>query len=180
EPLPGSWTEKFSLNFWGAVLRGRSSLSKRQREGAVALFESGWGSAAVSTHLAVGRDPVRKLYGRWQLWGGSALVDKPTKRSFSFECKLEIVGRYLAGETKLELAREFDLSSPQLVATWARIFRNEGEDGLRPKPKGRRPLGDAVVREPAELEQLRRENERLRAEVAYLGKARALRAQQRR
>jgi transposase len=52
---------------------------------------------------------------------------------------------------------------------------------LRPKPKGR-PKRDpaAAVGKETELERLRRENERLRAEVAYLGKLRALIAAERR
>jgi transposase-like protein len=109
------------------------------------------------------------------------LVTKPTKRSFSFEFKLELVRRVLAGEAAVALAREFDLSSPKLVETWVRKFRSEGEDGLRPKPRGRpRADRDAEPREESELARLRRENERLRAEVAYLGKLRALRDQGRR
>lgn len=59
------------------------------------------------------------------------------KRSFSFEFKLEAVRRFLAGETKLDLARELGLSSPKLIETWARTYRNEGEDGLRPKRQAR-------------------------------------------
>lgn len=83
--------------------------------------------------------------------------------------------RFLAGETKLALAQE-----DELVATWGRRYRAEGEDGLRPKPMGR-PTRDpeAPARVESELERLRRENERLRAEVAYLGKLRALIAAER-
>ena len=51
---------------------------------------------------------------------------------------------------------------------------------MRPKPKGRPGKARFPPVELSELERLRRENERLRAEVAYLGKLRALRAQERR
>jgi transposase-like protein len=108
------------------------------------------------------------------------LEDKRAKRVFSFEFKREVARRYLDGESKVDLAREFDLAWPQQVATWGRIYRDVGEDGLRPKPRGRRPSAAIVAGEPSELEQLKQENERLRAEVAYLGKLRALGAQQRR
>lgn len=81
----------------------------------------------------------------------------------------------------MTLAQEFDLSSPKLVEAWVRIYRDEGEDGLRPKPTGRpRRDPDTPARELSEVEQLRQENERLRAEVAYLGKLRALSAPKRR
>ncbi|WP_396134259.1 helix-turn-helix domain-containing protein [Arthrobacter oryzae] len=35
------------------------------------------------------------------------------------------------------MAKELGLSSPLLLEKWARQYRTEGEDGLRPKPKGR-------------------------------------------
>jgi transposase-like protein len=104
------------------------------------------------------------------------LVAKPTKRLFSFEFKLDAVRRFLGGEAKANLARELHLSSPKVIETWARVYRTEGEDGLRPKPKGRPRKGPAtaVGRPVSELQRLRRENERLRAEVAFLGKVHAL------
>ncbi|SDH02179.1 Transposase, partial [Lentzea fradiae] len=47
-------------------------------------------------------------------------MDKPDRRSFTFEFKLEVVRRYVSGEaTALELAREHDLSSPKLIESWA-------------------------------------------------------------
>ena len=60
-------------------------------------------------------------------------------RSFSFEFKLDVVRRFLAGENKLALGRGFDLSSPKLIETWARKDPNGGEEGLRPQPAGGAP-----------------------------------------
>lgn len=157
----------------------RSSLSDAQRVAAIALFEAEWGWDAAANRLGVPASPVHRLYDRWRVRGSGALVTKPTKRVFSFEFKLDAVQRFLAGERKVDLAHEFDLSSPKLIETWARRYRNEGEDALRPKRSGRPPGTSSAASEPSELEQLRRENERLRAEVAYLGKLRALRAQER-
>ncbi|MET3948697.1 transposase [Arthrobacter sp. UYCu512] len=153
-----------------------SSLSEEQREAAVALFATGWGSRAVATRLGVGRKAVLRLHDRWRVRGDTALVTKPVKRLYSFELKLNAVQRYIAGETRVELAKELDLSSPHLIAVWAGQYRAEGEDGLRPKPKGRpRKNPDAPAQQEPELQRLRRENERLRAEVAFLGKVKALR-----
>nr|WP_242061685.1 helix-turn-helix domain-containing protein [Microbacterium ureisolvens] len=120
------------------------------------------------------------MHDRWKVRGRGALVSKPIKPSFSFEFKRDVVTRFLAGESKVDLAREFDLSSPKLVENWVRKYRAEGEDALRPKPKGRPAAQTAAPAAVTELERLRRENERLRAENAYLGKLRALMEQQRR
>src|SRR3954463_14720254 len=108
-------------------MRASSSLSEDQRATAVSLFESGWGRDAVAKRLCVGAPAIHRLYDRWRVRGGATLVAKPTNRSFPFEFKLDVVRRFLAGETKVNLAREFGLSSPKLIETWARKYRNEGE-----------------------------------------------------
>lgn len=158
-----------------------SSLSGVQRAEAIALFEAGYASKSVAVRMGVSRAATHNLYQRWRIRGSGALVTNPNKRTFSFEFKLAIVQRVLAGETNVALAQEFDLSSPRIVEKWVQAYRREGEDGLRPKTRGR-PRGAPVVpgHQESELEQLRRENQRLRAENAYLGKLRALRAQKRR
>ena len=155
----------------------RSSLSEAQRCAAIELFAVGWGDTAVATKLGVNRWPVRKLLHRWRVRGRGALVMASGKKTYPFEVKLAVAQRYLAGESKVDLAIKFEVSSPQLVLRWAQLLRDEGEDGLKPKPKGR----PKAASEPAgEMEALRREVERLRAENAYLGKLRALMEQQRR
>lgn len=151
-----------------------SSLSQRQRVTAVALFEAGYGTRVVATRLGVSRAAVRRLHDRWKLRSAGALVTMPGKRSFTFEFKLEVVRRLVSGEaTAFELAREHDLSSPKLVQNWARSYRREGAEALRPKPKGR-PAGGAAATADSELERLRQDNLRLSAENAYLKKLRAL------
>lgn len=153
----------------------RRSMSDAERQAAVALFASGHGRDAVATQLGVSRGAVRALQNRWRIWGDEALGTKPTKQTYPVAVKQEIVRRVLAGETKIALAQEYGLSSPQLIARWLRIYRAEGAAGLHPKPLGRPPHGaEALAEEDGELACLRRENERLRAEVAYLGKLRAL------
>lgn len=151
-------------------MSSKGSLSDAQRQAAVALFETGYGRDAVATHLGLALPPVRALHDRWRIWGVRVLMPTATRQTYSFACKREVVQRFLAGETKVALAQEYQLSSPKLVGVWVGIWRRQGDDGLRPKPTGRPRL-----REPeGELERLQQENERLRAEVAYLGKLRAL------
>jgi transposase len=104
-------------------------LSEDQRRAAIALFEVGLGKDAAATRMGVTASATGRLFERWQVRGAGALVARTTKRSFSFEFKLAVVRRYLAGEKAVDLAREFELSSPGQVATWARRFRREG--GMR-------------------------------------------------
>ncbi|MFC3480131.1 helix-turn-helix domain-containing protein [Kocuria carniphila] len=159
----------------------QSALTQEQRIYAVACFEEGRGERSVAREICVSRSAVKRLYHRWRVRGRGALVTKPTKQSYSFEIKLAVVTRFLCGEPKVDLAREFDLSSPKLIETWARNYRARGEDALKPRPRGRpRRLASTQDGEESELQQLRREVEYLRAENAYLGKLRALREQQRR
>ena len=158
----------------------RSPLSEDQRRAAVAWFEKGIADKAAARVLGVPHSPVKVLYLRWRIQGRGALVAKPTKQVYSFEFKLALVERFIAGETAQDLAAEAGLSSSGLLKNWAGAYRREGADALRPKPKGRPRKPGSPPAELPELERLRRENERLRAEVAYLGKLRALRAQERR
>lgn len=98
-----------------------------------------------------------------------------TRRVYPVEMKVEVVRRFLAGEAKTSLALEYELSSPQLVSKWAQILR---EQGLHPNRPGRsQSTGDRAL---GEVESLRREVGRLRAQNAYLGKLQALVEQQRR
>ena len=157
-------------------MRARSSLSEHQREQLVECFEQGMGSKAVAKALGVSKYAVRSLYRRFQLHGRLCLVEKPIKQQYSFEVKKEVVHRRLAGETKMDLAREFGLSSDQLVTSWSWEWRKGGDEALKPKPKGR-PKGSAVPKPLTEEEKLRRRIARLEAENAYLKKLRDLRNQ---
>ncbi|MGJ4107719.1 IS3 family transposase [Corynebacterium macclintockiae] len=150
-------------------MRARSSLSEYQREQLVECFEQGMGSIAAANALGVSKYAVRTLRRRFQLHGRLCLVEKPTKQQYSFEIKKEVVERHLAGETRMDLAREFGLSSDILVRDWARKWRKGGDEALKPKPKGR-PKGSAAPKPLTEEEKLRRRIARLEAENAYFKK----------
>lgn len=156
----------------------RSKLSQTQRERAVDLFEEGYGSQAVANRLGVKRNQVRRLEKRFRLHGRLCLVSKPTRTQYSFDTKMEILRRFKAGELKSDLAEEFGLSSPDLISHWVWQVNKGGSDALRPKPKGR-PKSSARPVPLTEEDKLRRENELLKAELAYLKKLRDLRDQRR-
>lgn len=157
-------------------MQSRSSLSQSQRERLVELFEQGMGFHVAARVLGVRRDPVVKLYHRFRLHGRLCLVQKRTKKQYSFETKKEVVERFLAGATRQQLAREYQLSADEVVTKWVGAWRKGGDEALRPKPKGR-PKGSSKPQVLTEEEKLRREVERLQAENAYLKKLRDFRNQ---
>jgi transposase len=106
-------------------MHARSSLSEDQREAAVAWFEKGIADSAAARLLGVSRGPVKLLYRRWKIHGRGALMAKPTKEVYSFEFKLALVERFIAGETAPDLAAEVGLSSSGLLKRWAREYRRE-------------------------------------------------------
>lgn len=156
----------------------KSMLSHSDAVSAVEMFEQGFTAKSVAISLDLARSPVQMLYQRWQLRGSGALVTRD-RRQYGFETKLEIVRRHVKGESGRALSEEYGLPSPSTVANWTSIYRRDGEDGLRTKRRGRPPTDRGDSPPKTEIETLRVENERLRAEVAYLGKLRALRSQER-
>ena len=159
-------------------MRARSSLSQSQRQQLVDLFEQGLGCTAAANRLGVTRNPVRKLERRFKLHGRLCLVEKPTKQQFSFEVKKEVDERFIGGQSTMDLARQFGLSSDQLVTHWVRAWRAGGDQALQPKPKGR-PKRSTSSTPLTEEDRLRREVEKLQAENAYLKKLQDLRNQRR-
>ncbi|CAB0787294.1 IS3 family transposase [Corynebacterium diphtheriae] len=126
-------------------MRVQSSLSQLQREPLVELFEQGLGYKAAAHRLGVSPYPVRRLERRFKLHGRLCLVEKPTRQQYSFEVKKEIVDRFNAGQSMMELASVFGLSSDQLVKDWVRAWRAGGDEALRPKLKGR-PKGSSPAK----------------------------------
>lgn len=157
-------------------MHARSTLTEQQREQLVDLFEQGTGDRAAASELRMKRGPVRTLYQGWQLHGRLCLMEKRTKTVYSFEIKKKIVDRHATGETAIDLAKEFNLSSHKLVEKWARQHRECGDEALMLKPKGRPKSSEKPV-VLSEEDKLRRELKRVQAENAYLKKLRDLRNQ---
>lgn len=158
----------YSVSFSGDIfmVSSLSSLTESDQTRLVALFEQGCGAAAAASCLGLSFKPCDRFYNRWRIHGRLVLVNKSHKRVFTFEVKRDAVQRFLAGETRMCITQDLGLASVNVVTSWVRIYRDQGEDGLRPKPKGRRPkTGPRVLSQTEELEQRIRD---LEAENAYL------------
>lgn len=146
-------------------MRQDSKLTAGQRSAIIMAFEAGFGPKATARQLGLLRHRVRTIYDRWRIHGREALVPKPKTHRYDFATKLNVVQRFLAGESKTDLAQEYGLASPRTVGRWVQEYKEHGEDGLRAARRGRPP---GAKREETELERLERENLYLRAEVDYL------------
>jgi len=141
------------------------------------------GSRTLAKQYGIGRTVVRGWIARYQRHGEDGLRSK--RRQYSVEFKLRVLRRMKQEALSLTQALAlFDLrGGTGVVATWQRQYDEGGPEALKPKPRGRPPKKMPTPKPPkapppaddaSALEKLRKENEYLRAEVAYLKKLEAL------
>lgn len=115
-------------------MNSRSLITKEQAEAAIDLFEQGIGYAAASTKLDVHKPSLKALHDRWLVRGTMALMERHRRTRLSRETKIEIAKRYLSGEHKIALAKEYDLNSSQPIRAWAREYRDHGDEAFITPP----------------------------------------------
>ena len=158
----------------------RHDIDKRVR--AVELIDLGYGKAALANALAISNSIAEHWTHTYKAVGGEVFLSMGSKhRSYDYETKLSAVRDFLEGGlTKQEVMSKHSIASITALERWVKSYREGGPEALRPKPKGRPRRGDGDPPRPATREQeLEAENRRLRAEVAYLKKLKALEAAKR-
>jgi len=122
--------------------------------------------------------------------GAKCLLKSRKRKEYSFEFKMQVVKLYLESEFSYrELAFEYGISNPALIARWVRGYRAAGPDALKPKYGGRRLNmdEDKIIKEIESsddedqkkfLKKLQDENLRLRIENAFLKESRRLRLEE--
>lgn len=81
---------------------------------------------------------VRTWINAFKSQGYEGLKVSRKNNNYTFEFKKNIVKLYLTGEMSYqELANQFKINNPSLIARWVIDFRNQGLDGLKPKKRGR-------------------------------------------
>lgn len=169
---------------------------ERFKQTVVQAYLSGDGGyETLSRRYAIDASMVRQWVGHFRQHGDAGLRKKFSHYSARF--KLSVLQRMRDQELSFNQAAVlFDLRGvPGVVSGWERSYHEGGLEALEPKPRGRPskmklPKTPEMARtaktpntheprcepaqEPSTLEALRRENEYLRAEVAYLKKLDAL------
>lgn len=127
---------------------------------------------------------VRRWINAFNSQGYEGLKVSRKNKNYSFEFKQNIVKLYLTGEMSYqELANQFKINNPSLIARWVIDFRNQGLDGLKPKKRGRpssmtkdnklakKQLKKEYTEEEIdEIKRLKEENYWLQMEIDFLKK----------
>lgn len=150
--------------------------SYETRVKAVELFERGLGRNSISKMLGVSRDIVKRWAAAYRAVGREVFLEMGARhRDYDFETKVAAAKAVVdEGRPKAEVMREHAIASRSPLDEWCRRYRVAGAEGLRPKPKGRPKAGSVPATREEELE---REVRKLQAQVAYLKKSIALKAE---
>ncbi|MGN8648404.1 helix-turn-helix domain-containing protein [Gracilibacillus sp. HCP3S3_G5_1] len=126
--------------------------------------------------------PLKNWVRSYKVQGMDGLKRRNTKKEYSVQFKLDAV-QFMqeTGASYLETAIQFNLNNHSMIQRWLKAFRDQGIEGLKPRPKGKPSMSKKINKQKREEkkltreEELERENELLRLENAYLKKLRAFR-----
>ena len=147
------------------------------REQAVEMFARGFGYGLSARRLGVCAETVREWQKMYRVIGRGGLLAMGVKRAkYDYETKVAAARAVVdGGMSKPEAMVRFGIASATSLKKWCRLYREGGAQALKPKPKGR-PKGAVPPTREEELEERVR---KLEAQVAYLKKSIALKAQRR-
>jgi len=125
--------------------------------------------------------PIKRWVHAYQAFGEEGLRKKQTKQGYSVQFKVDVLHfMKRTGASYQDTAIRFKMNNPSIIATWNHTFLAEGVKGLEERAKGRPSMSKKPKTNPIKTEnslsreeQLERENELLRLEVAYLKKLKA-------
>lgn len=127
-------------------------------------------------HFVVSRRNIRTWYCRYERYGERGISLSGGRYSGEFKEKVVLD----MNENHLSLSQtavKYGIPTDSTVLIWDRIYRSEGKDGLYRNNRGKmkKPKQPKKYKAAQTVEEeLRRENELLKAEVSYLKKLRAL------
>lgn len=150
------------------------------RKQAVEMFEKGFGYRMTARTLGMSAATVREWQKMHRVIGRSGLLAMGVKQTrYDYETKVAAAKAVVdGGMSKPEAMVHFGIASATPLKQWCRLYRQGGAQALKPKPKGR-PKGSVRVLPPTREEELAERVRKLEAQVAYLKKSIALKAQKR-
>ena len=151
---------------------------RKLRELAADMFAERRGYCSAAKALGVPAEAVRNWLKTYRAIGRDGLLAMGGKRArYDFETKLAAARAVVdGGMPKPEAMERFGIASATPLKQWCRLYRDGGAEALRPRPKGR-PRGSGAKAPMTREQELEREVRRLEAQVAYLKKSIALKAE---
>ena len=149
-----------------------------------AYLEGSLGYTSLAKAFNISTESLLKRWVRaYKEFGEAGLRRISVKHVYSVKFKLDVLSfMKQTGASYQDTAIQFNMNNPTSIANWNSKFLKEGIEGLIEKVKGRPPMSKnpkikAIKPESTESreEQLEREIELLRLEVAYLKKLKAFR-----
>ena len=150
------------------------------RKQAVQMFKKGHGYRLTARKLGVSAATVREWQKMYRVIGRSGFLAMGVKQArYDYETKVAAAAAVVdGGMSKPEAMMRFGIASATPLKQWCRLYREGGAQALKPKPKGR-PKGSVRAVPPTREEELEERVRKLEAQVAYLKKSIALKAQRR-
>ena len=151
------------------------------RKQAVQMFEKGRGYRLTAKSLGISAATVREWQKMYRVIGKGRLLAMGVKHTkYDYETKVAAAKAVVdGGMSKPEAMMRFGIASATSLKQWCRLYREGGAQALMPKPKGR-PKGSGMgAVPPTREEELAERVRKLEAQVAYLKKSIALKAQRR-
>ena len=150
------------------------------RKQAAQMFERGFGYGSTARKLGMSAATVREWQKMYRVIGRDGLLAMGVKQArYDYETKVAAAKAVVdGGMSKPEAMVHFGIASVTPLKQWCRLYREGGAQALKPKPKGR-PKGSVRAVPPTREEELAERVRKLEAQVAYLKKSIALKAQKR-
>ena len=150
------------------------------RKQAAQMFEKGFGYGLTASRLGMSAATVREWQKTYHVIGKDGLLTMGVKHTkYDYETKVAAAAAVVdGGMSKPEAMVRFGIASATPLKQWCRLYRQGGAQALKPKPKGR-PKGSVRAVPPTREEELAERVRKLEAQVAYLKKSIALKAQKR-
>lgn len=141
------------------------------------------GYHGIAIKYGVAFKAVRLWVKLYQQHGQEGLT--PKYANYSAQFKRQVLQHMHSEQLScIQVATLFNIRNPYSIRVWQNLFEAGGEQALAPRPKGRAAAMRKVTKpddratSEKTLQELQRENEYLRAEVAYLKKLREILDQQ--
>lgn len=155
----------------------------------IKMKEKGYSSTEICNLFNIKGNSIYRIVNAYNLHGQDGLLHPIKSQHYSPDEKLEVVKRHLNGSSYSELCAVYNISNGGTIANWVKKYNQEGYNGLTGK-KGR-PCKYMKKSEPKiepadtsspmsqkdlvkENKKLKKENEYLRAKMAYEKKLDAL------